>query len=945
MASLLQKSTPWIEDNFIYACSFDASRCDDGSDEEFNDDDEIMEQPQTENTIPEGLHGDDDSIDGKSGRNKPPPRGGKIVQIIARGGDPKFYVSQGQPDKNITAGDCCPPYLIIHDGQYSTIAFLSEETYKSSMMPGCNGNGTGKQPKQIPRKSLISISQFTISTIKCCARHGEQRNEHMTNNRNEFNEDTLPLELVRPDMPSAYLSQVQAAINTNLLLCLYLLGPITLIGGENQGLIGNTMNINCSNNVRRVLLSHMAQFDKVRSEVSANGEEEDYQHQTMVQRLEACHCYYQLLKERQGSTIPMWPWNSRLVGGEGEANNSGNNDNTNTYVNDIEVVGEAVAAPTAASPGRVERMIRKYEDLEELLQEDNADDEQENVDEVGRVVAGRASTGTYLTQWDSDEDKLDEDEEEVLVDEGTKGNPEEQIRQQSPQQEEEGGDGEDDDKRNDAAEVDPPIQQGNVAELFDNFEDINDVLDLEEEEAANDNEEEISPCENAMLGSNDIGVNQDYVDSNVDEQVDKDSTIAENNIDSAQDDDTVPFKGIDQMLEESDDDDDEEEEEEEEEEQEVEQAPLLTQQEFHVNKNEAKTGSISGDLESPDEMIESQIPLSSDDVNMEETNLSVGDKNTKEYVESQIPLPPPKDTQSFDEDDDGEMGPESQIPISFRTNQQNVHASNDCLSDEDEDDAGIGLESQLPIPLRREKEGRDYDEGMRLEESQLPVPQQQSQKMSLSPRKPSPEEYNNRNANSVRSKRNDVVIDDTDDDWMRIRGQPTVKRTRRAPAVKSKKGSEENLPDNVLDTSQIIYSFNNNGEEEEEEDSTEISGEVRKLHSPSPPSKSSASHNNRHRVHFAEPNELQQHADPAAAAAHVPQLINQRELYTSLSKKASEILWKSSKGSRKAASRKRKATEDEEDTEKNEGFNYASLFEKAKKMWLSHPNVEEEDEY
>ena len=101
MASLLQKSTPWIEDSFVYACSFDASRCDDGEDNgsesDFNDDEEM--EPQTENTIPAGLHDDDDeSGDGNNGsRNKPPPsRGGKIVQIIDRGGDPNFYATKKQ---------------------------------------------------------------------------------------------------------------------------------------------------------------------------------------------------------------------------------------------------------------------------------------------------------------------------------------------------------------------------------------------------------------------------------------------------------------------------------------------------------------------------------------------------------------------------------------------------------------------------------------------------------------------------------------------------------------------------------------------------------------------------------------------------------------------------------------------------------------------------------
>ena len=113
MASLLHKSTPWIEDSFVYACSFDASRFDDESDEEdneFNDVEEIME-PSTQNTIPDGLHDDDDDDDNEGGikegsrkKNKPPPsRGGKIVQIIDRGGDVNFYKQKSHSELYETA--------------------------------------------------------------------------------------------------------------------------------------------------------------------------------------------------------------------------------------------------------------------------------------------------------------------------------------------------------------------------------------------------------------------------------------------------------------------------------------------------------------------------------------------------------------------------------------------------------------------------------------------------------------------------------------------------------------------------------------------------------------------------------------------------------------------------------------------------------------------------
>ena len=1023
MASLLQKSTPWIEDSFVYACSFDASRCDEednGSDSDFNDNDEEME-PQTENTIPAGLHDDgDDSHDGNSGRNKTPPsRGGKIVQIIDRGGDPNFYVNeqqqQQQSDDN-NNNDCCPPYLILHDGQYSTIAFLSEEAYNSSMMRQDVASRGTKQPKAIPRKSLISISQYTISTIKCCAQHNN-KDQHQQP-KNDHNEDILPLQLVRPDMPRAHLSQVQMSLNTNLLLSLYLLGPITLIGAENQGLIGNTINVNCSIKVRRVLISHMAQFDRVHKEhtdvcvnIEEEEEEEDYQHWTMVQRLEACHCYYQLLKERQGGTIPMWPWESRLVGGERDddgAKEENDSANDNVGIVDVTVKPATATAAIAASPGRVERMIQKYENLEELLREDDNEEDEEDADvaeaAIGDKRAARASTGTYLAKWDSDEEQVEEDEEEVddtadaigdkraarastgtylakwdseedqeeeEAEEETKGNAGEQVQQQH--HEAEGGEGEENEKDTNAKKYDTPIEQGNVEELFDNFDDINDVLDLEEDEPVIAREGEDFTSANAMLDSNetDDGIDIGNIEGNATEQGEDNETTEENEEHSnTQDDNAATFVGIAQMFVESDDEEEEAEEDEEE------QAPLLTQQEFNVYQDE-ETEPVSDILEPPQEVTESQIPLPPVKVSKQSTKLSREDGLTREYVESQIPLPPPKDTQSSDEDDGGDIGTESQIPVPSIRNQLNKQSADESASEDEESDGDIGAESQIPFPSRIKQHTESLDrhtddeEGTYPAESQVLIPQKQSTKTACSPRKPIADAANIRQ--SVRPKRKEIMYD-SDDDWMRIRKvKPTDKPTKRAPRVQSQiagEGSEENFPANVLDTSQI---GGNNENEAEEEDNTGIS--EKEMQQPSSistvqkgPSSSVASARSRqpaaalsntrttdHRVRFAidDTDQKEEHSQalPAAVAAPAlppppppPPLINQRELFISVSNKASTILFQSSMACNELASRKRKASEDEGETKKEKKkFSFGTLFDRAKRLWPSHPNDEEDE--
>lgn len=936
MASLLQKSTPWIEDNFVYACSFDASLFDgdddkdsaaaEGGEEECNDEDEQIE-PQTDNTIPAGLHDDDDSHHGYDGGMKKharkkenfPIRGSKIVQVIDRGGDPNFYTTKKQ-----TSNHCyCPPYLVLHDGQYSTIAFLSEEAYDSSMMrqdAASGRRGGAKQQKQIPKNSLISVSQYTISTIKCCTTQQELERSNNYNRNNHQEEDMLILQLLRPDMPQPHLSQIRSTLNTNLLLCLYILGPITFIGAENQGLIGNAINVNCSIKVRRVLQFHMAQFEKVRDDhTNEEEEEDDYQHWTMVQRLEACHCYYQFLKEKQGGTMPVWPWESRLVGEE--INDENDNDlddeiiasnncrstiSINDEVVDLEAKGtETTVIAAAASPGRVARMIRKYENLEELLH-DNDDEEEcdadadvaDDDDAVGSKTVGRTSTGTHLAQWDLGEDQLEEEEEgeEEAGKEGNKGGT---------------LDGEKEDKEGDsnAKNDDPLMEQGNVAELFENFEDINELLELGEDSPPMA-EVGVNSFADATVNAIDSG----NVVERITEQGEKDSPQGDES-------NFATFTGIDQMIV-----DDEEEEEENDE-----QGPLLTQQEFDTRRDNT----------------ECQIPIPPLKVSEESTKSSELGR-TKEYIESQIPLPLPENTQSSDESEREDIGTKSQIPFPSRKKQRNQ-----SLNRHDDDEEAIyPAESQVPVPQKK----------------------QPATKKDHSPRKPSVTTTKTRdNANTLRPKRADVIIYDSDDseDWMRIRQvKSSAKSTRRTSRVQSQIAGErsEECISNLLKTLKTSQLLDNEVEEigedrtlEKETQQPGSTSSAQEHHSSVTatsllPKRNAASHNASttsidtsapdHRVRFVVDN-TDQHPKPvipraaaaAAAAAAIPPAANQRELFTSVSVKASKVLLRSSESNDETATtRKRKAKEEETAASKKKEFSFASVFDTAKKLYSTFTN-------
>eukprot|EP00985_Skeletonema_marinoi_P009093 scaffold4190_cov78-Skeletonema_marinoi.AAC.3 len=89
-----------------------------------------------------------------------------------------------------------------------------------------------------------------------------------------------------------------------------------------------------------------------------------------------------------------------------------------------------------------------------------------------------------------------------------------------------GEEGEENENDTNAKKDDTPIEQGNVAELFDNFDDINDVLDLEEDEPVIAREGEDSTSANAMLDSNEAGdgIDIDNIEGNTEQGEDNETT-------------------------------------------------------------------------------------------------------------------------------------------------------------------------------------------------------------------------------------------------------------------------------------------------------------------------------------------------------------------------------------------------------------------------------------
>ncbi|KAL3760228.1 hypothetical protein ACHAWU_001738 [Discostella pseudostelligera] len=331
MASFLQHNNPWIESTILYAASFDPAICQDETDANGDDDDDIneeeVEEPQTENTIPSGLlpspkHGS--SKNGQSLRNATPPsRKGKIVQVIQRGGDYDWNNNknwQGRRPRGNGNDTYCLPYLVIHDGQYAAIAFLSPETLQE----------LSSSPTIISNRSLVSITHYTVSTIlQCCQKNQTQQqqqkkkqqskkkmtkttsfdfdthsgilnhlyftatnNINNTNNHHHHPHEPNGYTLIPPTIQTQLPHQIP---NNELYLCLYIQGTITMIGAENQGLIGFPKDVHCSIPLRRVLREHEEMYESFWNE-DGNG---TLSHFMLIDKLKAVHGYYRMLDQKK----------------------------------------------------------------------------------------------------------------------------------------------------------------------------------------------------------------------------------------------------------------------------------------------------------------------------------------------------------------------------------------------------------------------------------------------------------------------------------------------------------------------------------------------------------------------------------------------------------------------------------------------------------------------
>ena len=454
MAAFLQPADPWIENTFFHATTFDSSvnpidssnnknPTSESSPDKSQQNDEESQWDQTENTIPPGLLPSQQPLNELPNNNQfgVPSRQSKIVQIIHRGGSgwDGSLVNPTSINNNL---HYCPPYVILHDGQFSTVAFLSQEAQRSIgmnvaaisnsdtkssgyesdnsaasrrslrvMMQRSRKISLKEQQQKITLKDkcLASINQYTVSTVRqCCSSPSSTHKKH--------SDVMISTVLSSLDIPISMHHQL--APLQHVFMCLYVTGTITVIGAENQGLIGESKDVHTSPKVRQVLRDYLRQDCSSVATIARK----EYQYECFMRQLEMVHLYYQNKHNEYAmdndvlhDIVSDWPWESRLS----NAKKIGNVQSVLDYNN-----------------GMIEEV------LDTLEEEDNVHD------------VGRASTGTVLAQWDL---AIGED-----ADNGT-SNKKEEARMKDKET---------------APISNSSVQHGNVEELIFNDEYIEDVLEF-----------------------------------------------------------------------------------------------------------------------------------------------------------------------------------------------------------------------------------------------------------------------------------------------------------------------------------------------------------------------------------------------------------------------------------------------------------------------------------
>ena len=805
MASFLQKSNPWIENTFTYASSFDpdtgtgfggGSGC--SSNNNVNEDDEDSDanlfdsqyydesEPQTNNTIPSGLLPSPDEKKMAAVNNVgndefttvpiPPSRQSKIAQVITRGGDFEYYnklqKQQQANNNNNNRSSSCPPYLIIHDGQYSAITFLSRETISA-------------QRRIPPNKSLISISNYTVSTILECTSFKNKTYQNQI--INSLSNSSL--------LPPQHYSQLKYQVsNTNLYLCLYVQSPITIIGAENQGLIGNPLDVHCSIWLRRVLIAHDAQHGSGggggrgnnNNNECDNGErgKDDNSYNVLMTRLEAVHCYYQDLARRKlnaqqidqqhhhqqqqlqqimtssspaassiGSPGSIYSASSNTRGGRkrkkkmyGKRNNKKKSNVDEEVVEDVTTFGSNGGTRSDSVGGVVIPPDWPWESR--LMGPDD-------YDELGNEYDGGLLDSVQEEDVAEGEGKKDDDDAQNLAEKESvaeRGSAEETTEATSAAAR----------NQNHVAS----IQCGNVIDLFDNFDDVDDILDIEEstdEVVANTSSlqrEKAPPESTEATADESMAISHD----------------AEGQTSQGQDSNAASFVGIDDMLvDDSEDDEDggnfdglltqpeyttnDDRDENEDEEGGYSQLPMSFKQnshrkkvqEEHVEESQVpllarrtsrKSPRRMHNQEEEDEVAfdpQSQIPLPVRRLSKKQVTRQ-NEEEQNDYAASQLPIPTRKRSKRGrrhlnDQEDD------AHVPISLRKAPPETLIENEVVKDD-------GLQSQVPLPTKKspkkligspsvqdeEMEGDDFGP----EESQIPLPQMRKQKSKLASPQTSP---------------------------------------------------------------------------------------------------------------------------------------------------------------------------------------------------------------